>query len=1184
MKLESIYEKDIKRYINPAVIADQMDEQIITQEIEEYVFSKSKLGSIYEFLNAIANKKVGKPAIWVSGYYGSGKSHFLKYVFYCLNQQTGHKAFQHLLDYVKEENFGVDSPVTMSNLSVIQKKLEKTLIEEIIFNIDTVSKDKSNPDAITEILFHQLNKVRGYNSQNITLAKVEKQLDRKGKLQEFKDQFYKATGEEWKNTKVVDVIDMSLDMILDIVVDIDSTFDKNAIRKAIEDPVDHTIEHFVEELKEYVNTKEEDYRLLFLIDEISQYIDSNTSLLLNLQTIVEQVSLHLNNKVWIICTAQQDLKNLTESTANKSVDFGKIFARFETRITLDSDEVEYITQKRILEKNTEGLENLGEFYKENKKGIENQFVLGHDSFKNYSTANDFYMSYPFVPYQFTLIKSIFGSFSAVGYVGEGVKDTERSILGIVHYTAKEEKEREVGYFISLDNFFNDQFATNLTHAANTVLNNAFKITFAEDKAVFAKRVIKVLFMISNLGEGDSLKLPATVENIALLLINDVNTVKLELQKQVQEILDILVDQNIIQGIEGKYRFYDDEGIKIANAISHTDVNTDFQLSQFYEDFIKKYLKPATAISLGSKTLKVNIDLDDKKIATGGNFTIRFVLNDTVDINDQAMKVAASDLCVNINQWFTGNKEFKKDFKRYCQTQKYLSDHRSSGTKEEVISKFAIANKKVLEELQVKFVNAFSEVCFISGQRVIGADEIKANALDQRYQEMVNYHINSLYNKNEWGSSYAQKEKDLKEVIGKEIKEIKLDNELNIAEKEVNNKITILNNEATLSELVDIFEKSPYGWNHISTLHIVFRLLNRKHRSIYYQNEELEINKFYDKAINSGSRSSIVIKSLKQYDAEIVNGFKKAIDYIFVNSPLAPTDTDVKKMVEDVQLFLEPILVDVNTLKEEVEGYSFAHIVKFYHQKLVSIKDVRSTETFLQKVIEQQEELRTLRDQYEELKDFINTNFEGYKELREFILNEKSNLNSLGEAYEEKVEKAQNYFKDSNTPGDAYPQIRKLIKELKEALKERVENLKEQVSTAYQEAFKELVVRYDALGLSDPHILPEESYVLDQINRLKSISELEVKGVKVDEFKTDNLRKLEMSAMPMVEEPKTGITSANSKAVGTVVKQKQTMVDIDITKELRGMSLNTAEEVEELISKLRNKLMIEIGKNGKIFLK
>ena len=77
MILQNIYEKDITRHINPAVVVSELEENKIEQEIGEYVFTQDIVKNLYKFLNAITNKKEGKTGVWISGYYGSGKSHFI---------------------------------------------------------------------------------------------------------------------------------------------------------------------------------------------------------------------------------------------------------------------------------------------------------------------------------------------------------------------------------------------------------------------------------------------------------------------------------------------------------------------------------------------------------------------------------------------------------------------------------------------------------------------------------------------------------------------------------------------------------------------------------------------------------------------------------------------------------------------------------------------------------------------------------------------------------------------------------------------------------------------------------------------------------------------------------------------------------------------------------------------------
>ena len=88
IKLEQLYDRKIDRRINPALVVSEMDEYSIKQEIDEYVFTPDITKNIYSFLYAITQKKEGKPGVWVNGYYGSGKTHFIKYLFYCLNNMN----------------------------------------------------------------------------------------------------------------------------------------------------------------------------------------------------------------------------------------------------------------------------------------------------------------------------------------------------------------------------------------------------------------------------------------------------------------------------------------------------------------------------------------------------------------------------------------------------------------------------------------------------------------------------------------------------------------------------------------------------------------------------------------------------------------------------------------------------------------------------------------------------------------------------------------------------------------------------------------------------------------------------------------------------------------------------------------------------------------------------------------
>ncbi|WP_313262701.1 BREX system P-loop protein BrxC [Sphingobacterium multivorum] len=1174
MILKEIYEKDITRHINPAVVVSELGNDNVEQEISEYVFTKDIVQNIYKFLNAISHKREGKTGVWVSGYYGSGKSHFIKYLFYCLNKQTRQLAFERYKKSLQDIQLDDLSEVTLSNVQLIQNNLDKTTIDEIIFNVDAVSGTIKNNNTITRILFNQLNACRGYNTLNIAVALlIEKHLDDLGLFEQFKTKIKAVLNEEWNNSKIRHTIERHLSKVLDVAIELDPNLDKASLTTAIKSDSNYRIDEFIEELKAHVEAQDANYKLIFLMDEVSQYIGANTDLLLNLQTIVEEIGSKIGNKVWIVCTAQQDLRNLINNTEKKSEDFGKIMGRFETMISLDSQDVAYITQKRILEKNEEGLKALVPFYKENKGAIENQFIFDHDLYNNYKSADEFYLAYPFVPYQFRLISDVFHSFSTVGYVGEGVKNTERAILGITHYTADKQKNNELGYFISFDNFFNDQFSKNLTHAANSILNKALQISFSDaEEKVIADRVIKVLFMISNLSEDTSVNLPATVENLTLLLLNDVREVKMKIQERIQRVLDTLVDKNIIQVSEGKYKFLDDEGIKVANAIADAEVISNTRLEYFYKRIIKKILNPEPAINLGNRTVKVELSIDDKIMDNGDAFNIRFMVFDGADINQQALQMATKELCININYWFHQQTDFKKDFFTYCKTAKYLEDNKAnaSGTRAKTLDEFASRNEILLKDLIIRFEKLFATTPFISNQNVVDATEVSSANPAQRFNDMVDYHVKALYKNHSWSNSFAQSNNDLQSAIQVALKSPAMNFELNIAETEVNNRISILGDEASVAHLVKEFEKAPYGWRDLTTLHILFNLAHKKYRQIEYQNEVIDLKDYYSKAINSRDREATLVKKLKSYNQEEVASFKQAVKDIFISISFASTNQEVADLVKQFKDGLSLLLTESHQYKEEYLGYPFVKHINSFYKELRDVYETRSEEKLMRLVFEKQKELKTYRDLYMQTKDFIDSNFESYKEMRDYVLDNKHNIEKIDA--EGDLQGLLQYFSTDDQPGEQFPIIRKTNRKIKQALEKYVAELKQSVLAQYEEIFEELRLKQEELELEESQLTTDKSFKLAQIEKLKQINDLEIQELKASEFRLDNLKRLQDAA------------AKKHAADKGESYQPKTIQTVNISASIiAGNTIDSPEQVDALLEKLRNKLMVELGKNGKIFL-
>jgi hypothetical protein len=1168
MKIQELYDRDIARRINPAVVVSEMEEYFIQQEIDEYVFTPGITKNIYKFLDAVANKKEGKTGVWISGYYGSGKSHFIKYLFYCLNEKYRDKAFLNFSDSVKD----VD-PLDEPNLGLVKslhKKLDDLNIAEIIFNIDAVSDNDGAKDRITRVLLNQLNAFRGYNDTNIALALyLEKPLDKKGKYEAFKEKVKSAFNEKWDGNQIR-FARMYLDKVIQIAQEFDPELDKESLKSSILDRnQDYTIEFLIDELRDFLSTKDEGYRLLFLIDEVSQYIGSNTSLLLNLQTIVEEIGSQIGPKVWIVCTAQQDLSNLIDNTDSKTEDFGKILGRFETMISLESQDAAFITKKRVLDKNSNGIGELNDYYKVNKGAIENQFVFDHDLYENFESREDFTLTYPFIPYQFRLISDVFESFSNVGYVGEGVKNTERAILGITHFTANLCKGNDVGYFVPFDLFFNEQLEKNLTHHARGILDRAYNIDQVKTEE-FSRRVVNTLFMISNLGESQSVNFPATVENLALLIMNSVDTAKLEMQNKVQAVLDALVTKNIIQVSEGKYRFLKEDEIEVAHLIKSTPVTNEDRLTYIYEDIIQKVVKPNPVITFGNKNFRIALKIDDKEIGSKGDFSLKFSIYDTTEIENLAHATPSQDMVIGISQWFKTDNDLKAQILEYVRTQKYIRLNSSSatGTRTETLNNFRETNKILLNEIKLRFEKKFQQTAIISNNQVIQADELTGSNPPSRFEEMVKRHMEEVYRKHKLSNAYASSNADL--ITNAKSKQIQANTGLTPAEEELNTKITLMGEAPVVGDIVKSFEKAPYGWKDISTLDILLKIAKKGQRRFEWRNEEIDFVSFAEKALNSRERDAITVHKEKVHSQEEISAFIHAVNNdIFAETLIAASVTDFKEAVETFRKKLESKLARINRLKEDYEAYPFASHLKSFHKALADIYNSRNPEQAVEQVLAQKDQLKSARDIYMYVEEFVEHNFKPYDQITNFVSSNKGNFNSLDDTMVACSEELIQYLKTDHEPWDKFPQMKKAFKELNDAIKTRLTNLKTDVVQLYENIFDEIEARRKELGIDAANLTTAANYYLQKINKENQIAQLEIYELKANEFRAENFKRLEEF-------------KAQEEAIKTG-KKMVTSLDVSIAAEMPPTTIESEEQLDEYLKKLKAKLMVKLSKNQKLWL-
>src|SRR6202521_5649134 len=193
--IKTLFANDIHRRIEEVIKVDQTDEEIIRDEINEYVVTdaiRSHYTNIFDAYRETPNKPHEGIAVWVSGFFGSGKSSFAKMLGLSIENRSvagvpaGDRFAQRAGD---------------NKLQVLLKGInEKIPTHAVIFDVSTDRGIRSGNQSLTEIMYGLFLQSLGY-AKDLDLSELEIALEAEGRLAEFEAAYGKEFGKEWKNDK-----------------------------------------------------------------------------------------------------------------------------------------------------------------------------------------------------------------------------------------------------------------------------------------------------------------------------------------------------------------------------------------------------------------------------------------------------------------------------------------------------------------------------------------------------------------------------------------------------------------------------------------------------------------------------------------------------------------------------------------------------------------------------------------------------------------------------------------------------------------------------------------------------------------------------------------------------------------------------------------------------------------------
>jgi hypothetical protein len=841
MLLNEIFAKDVQRPIEGVIKAD--DVAHLGTEVEEYVLTNEAAKGLELLLEEYTNY-TNANGVWISGFFGSGKSHLLKMLAYLLGDVEGQE-----LDRAKvAESFR--SKATGAFLPALLTKAEHIPAKSLLFNIDQkatlITKDQT--DALLKVFVKVFDESRGYFGNQGHVAWFERDLDNRGQYEAFKDAYARLSGIPWTQGREQSALEGT---------SIDRAFAEVNGGEATDGII-----------KQY----QASYGLNFYVDEAGQFIGSDTHLMLNLQTVAESLNTKCAGRAWVFVTSQEDMdKVVGDRTKKQGNDFTKIQARFKTRVKLTSADVEEVIRKRLLEKNGAGEAALEATYAKESANFKTlfDFVDGAKTYRNYSDAAHFVGTYPFVSYQFPLFQAAIEGISDHNvFEGRNSSVGERSMLGVVQQVAKDVGNVEVGTLATFDHMF-----AGIRASLKSAAQRSIDVAERNLDNHLAIRLLKALFLVKYVESFQ-----ATPRNLTVLVYDRFGLDLPALAEDVKEALTLLETQTYVQRNGNVYEYLTDEEQVIEEEIKNVDIDASEVSSQLFKilsgDVIKtskiRYAKNVQDFPFGYK-------LDDQVHGQQKELSVHFITPEYPYTPEETRWHSAGkdELRVILEP----DERVFSDLRLLLKTDKYTKRKQTtslSAIQEQILRSKAALNREREKELVQRIQGAVGKAgLIINAADVTASSQDALGRVTEGFQELISRTYTQL--KLLGGVTYSEQQ-----VAGAANPESSLFDadallKIDPPAEEVASFIVRkegLGEQVTMKTIVDAFQAKPYGWDLASIEVIVASLIGISKVTLTVDGNVLKRSEVAAALRNTQKHSHEIVAPQKTFDEQKVSNFRK----------------------------------------------------------------------------------------------------------------------------------------------------------------------------------------------------------------------------------------------------------------------------------------------------------------------
>jgi hypothetical protein len=697
VKICDVFDTRIEEKIEPVVkvgelgdprkLADELRSYVVTPNIEKYV------DDFFELYTDTFYKETPEIGVWISGYFGSGKSYLAKIIGLIAENRDllGSKASDHFITRIQQDS------ERRASLTRSLSTLSRCQTQVMAFNINTLADSRNT--HLARLLLSQYYQRKGYCSNIIYANVIEAELDRLGKLSELHRLVESKSKTSWSNIQKNPAFYSHhlYQAACEVAPEVfpEST-NVEAAMKQVESGelfnIQYLIRKIIDDLEWLEKRTDTRNRIILILDESGQWIEDSADRLSQLQSLVEEAAIVGKGRIWIVVTTHEDMGTVIQNARALTADMKKIESRFRFKFSLTTENIELVLKDRIFKKNMAGGAEISRVYGAVAGELRGLGELSK-TLQNLPqcTEENFVTFYPFFPYQIHLIPDVVKSLRSHGGRGEQLSGSTRTLLAITQDIIRVGRRRYlnlgIGELVSFDEVY-----SNLAEGAEVSPDIRRELGQIEEKVpqanALTRRVAEVLYLI-----GEVPYIPRTIDNVARLLVESTSDSLPSLITRIQLELEKLINAKLVARIGDEYEFLSGERRTFEESL------LDFQ-SQFKRQDREKCLSSFAEVDMiGFQSIQykgqefaAKILFDESTVKRDGDVEIRiyspFAALSGIklsDLEDQSIHQEFDRTIFILSDRISG---FDRELDRYWAMKAVIDDWKGDATRSEEARKLA----------------------------------------------------------------------------------------------------------------------------------------------------------------------------------------------------------------------------------------------------------------------------------------------------------------------------------------------------------------------------------------------------------------------------------------------------------------------------------------------------------------